>query len=352
MKCGIVGCGKVVEELYVPSLRALPGLRIALACDVDENRVRRFASRHGVPKFGSDMESFAEDIRNLDFIILATPGFTHYEMLRRLLELNKNVLVEKPIALSYSEVEDIRNRATARGGKVCVGHTWRFRDEIRRAKEAIRKGLVGRIQKVNMVHRVGSIFHVSEPRWSWDDERGRMIFLYEQAFHFLDMGIYLAGPVRRFTGIESGFNPHLQATTHIYALGEFQSGATAWIDFQTFSSSNYSYLEVIGTANDVRIRFFPTSFRIYSGRVNPLDELLEDCRRVGSFVFSAAKQKFALSRIPRRALPHHALLEGYVRSIQDKSVPVPVSVEDALPTMACLEMLKAHVYGGCAGANS
>lgn len=341
----LVGCGDIVGEMHMPAWHAIPEVSLVAVCDTKSERRMAFARQYKLnEKSYSSIHDLLETIPDLDFVSIATPGFTHYELCRAAIDAGVHVLVEKPLSLRMEETLDLQERAHKQGVKVCVGHTYRFREPVIRAKEACAQGLVGQIYQVNVVHHGESLFHASEPPWRYQEHENKVL-LYELAIHFLDLQVYFAGPVGKILFLKTDYNHHLKATTRVYALIEHTSGSIGIVDYQVFASSNYTQFEIFGTANDVLIKFFPHYYRLYSGRINPLDELYYDFLRIKDFVLPTLFGKFRKEPVPRRALPHYRLFRRFVDSLLDDSVPVPVSIESVLPTMEFLEMLRTRIYG-------
>ncbi len=344
VRCGIIGCGAVAMEMHMPALRAIPGVRVEAVCEENRHRLGTFLSENGIARGCTDVDTFMDENRKLDFVIVATPGFTHYDLAKRVIERGFHVFIEKPLSLSVAECLDLAKRAKDHSVKVCVGQTWRFRDPVLRGKEACDRGLVGKVYQVNVVHHSGSLFHVSEPAWSWREKEHKTL-LYEHAIHLIDLQVYFAGPAQEILGVEVISDPSLQATTHVYALIKHASGAVAIVDVQAFSSSNFTQCEIYGTANDVQMKFFPHGYRLYSGRVNPVDELYNDFLRLRDFAIPVVSGVIRRPVLPRRVLPHYRILQRFIESVKNEAAAVPVSIGDVLPTMELLEWLGAKVYG-------
>jgi predicted dehydrogenase len=344
VRCGLIGCGNVAAEMHVPAIRALENVRLEAVCDTDPERMATFAAGNGIGKRFARVDEFLDQNGDLDFVIIATPGFTHHAVAKQVIAAGLDVLVEKPLALRHDQCLELKRDAESRGVKVCVGQTWRFRDPVIKAKRALDEGLIGQIYQVTIAHHGGSLFHVSEPCWSWEEKRHRTL-LYDHAIHLLDLAVYFAGPVQRLLGIQVIDDPHLQVTARVYALVEHTSGAVGLVDLQMFASSNFTQCDFFGTANDVQIKFFPHSYQLYSGRVNPLDELCREFTRLKDFVVPRLSRAVWRPAVPPRALPHYRLLVNWVQSLTDPSAKPPVTIDDVLPTMEFLELLANHVYG-------
>ncbi|MDO8873712.1 MAG: Gfo/Idh/MocA family oxidoreductase [Methanoregula sp.] len=93
----------------------------------------------------------SEDIINdddIDAIVIATPVNTHFDLVMKGLESGKHVLVEKPMATSVSEVEQIESLANKQKLVAMVGHTFLYNNAVRYIKKLIDNGDVGEIRYI------------------------------------------------------------------------------------------------------------------------------------------------------------------------------------------------------------
>ena len=328
--------------MHLPALRALAGSRLEIVCDTNRDRLAQVVADWPDVNALTDPDVFVDRSKGLDVVIVATPGFTHYALVRALIDRGVNVFVEKPLALRLDECLDLQRRAETAAVTVCVGQTWRYRDPVLRAREALANGLIGQVYQVNVTHHASSLFHASEPPWSWEEKRHRTL-LYEHGVHLVDLQVLFGGPVRTVTGLTVVTDPNLQATTRIHALAEHWDGVTGITDIQSFSSSNFTRVEVYGSANDVEIKFFPHGFRLYSGRLNPLDELSDSARRLWDYGWPLLRDRLRRPPVPARVLPHYRLLSAFATSLEEGGAP-PVGIADVIPTMAYLEELARVAY--------
>jgi predicted dehydrogenase len=338
----IIGCGSIVEDLHMPALRALPGVKLEAVCDVNHEQLAAFGKRHGISRLYDDIDGFMAECRNLDFVLIATPGFTHFDICRRLMEAGLNVLVEKPVTLSLQETLSLRDLAAKKNIKAGVIQNYRYRDNVLKARADMEKGLVGVVKQVNVVCHGQSLFNFPAP-WSWDEPKCKTL-VYEICLHYLDLETLFAGRVSRLIGGRAFFDKILNCTERVYALVEHENGAIGSIDLQFNSSSNYTHVEVFGSANDIRLKFFPEYYRIYSGNVNPIDEVGFDLKRIMDFALPSIWEKFSKPKVKRRAQSHFRLIKAYVDAIKGEREQVPVSLEDVVPTMELAEELSKFTY--------
>jgi predicted dehydrogenase len=93
-----------------------------------------------------------EDLLNgadLDAVVIATPVRFHYEMAMAALRAGKHVFIEKPMARTEAEAEEIVALAEREGLVVMVGHTFLFSPAVRRMKEIVDAGDIGEVQYIS-----------------------------------------------------------------------------------------------------------------------------------------------------------------------------------------------------------
>jgi len=81
-------------------------------------------------------------------VVIATPAETHYELARRALLAGKDVLVEKPLALTYEQGAELVKLAERRGRILMVGHVLEYHPGIVRLLELVRRGELGKVRYI------------------------------------------------------------------------------------------------------------------------------------------------------------------------------------------------------------
>lgn len=116
-------------------------------CDASEARLNEFAERHP----GAKRVQRVEDIAALDDIqavVLATPAGLHAQHVRLMLESGKDVLVEKPLAMTLAEARELNALAEKLGRVLMVGHTFLFNPSVIETKRQIEQGVLGDLQLI------------------------------------------------------------------------------------------------------------------------------------------------------------------------------------------------------------
>ncbi len=143
LRVGAVGCGYWGPNV-IRNLAELPGFDLYRVCDVDPRQLQHVAARHPHARATLRVEDILDD-PHIEAIYLATPVSTHYALTKLALLAGKHVLVEKPIATTVEEAEELANLAAARGLTLMVGHTFVFSPPVRKVKQLIDERLIGPI---------------------------------------------------------------------------------------------------------------------------------------------------------------------------------------------------------------
>jgi predicted dehydrogenase len=138
-----VGCGYWGPNL-LRNFSSVEGCRVKYVVDQDERR-RRFAesSSPGVKGIVEMEEALADS--EVQAVIIATPAGTHFDLGRRALAAGKHILVEKPLAMSVSEVDELERLSRPKGLKVMAAHTYIYHEAVKYLKDLIDRKALGRI---------------------------------------------------------------------------------------------------------------------------------------------------------------------------------------------------------------
>src|SRR3954471_22357540 len=102
---GVVGCG-YWGPLLVRNFKGLPGCNLKALCDVSDERLRHLKGLYPDVEAVTDYEHFLNGL-NLDAIVIATPVKYHYALAKASLLAGKHTFIEKPMASSSAECEEL-----------------------------------------------------------------------------------------------------------------------------------------------------------------------------------------------------------------------------------------------------
>ena len=134
-------------------------------CDLKKTQVQKFSERYKVERVYCDYRDILKD-DNVDALVIATPAITHYNLVREALNADKDVFVEKPLALNVGEAEELNCLARSKGRVLMVDHILRYHPAIIKLKELIDDNVLGDLQYIYS-HRLNIGLLRSEENILW-----------------------------------------------------------------------------------------------------------------------------------------------------------------------------------------
>lgn len=104
---GVIGAGTISQSIHLPSIRRV-GLNLVYVCDLSPSRAAEVAQQNGVRGTTDPHVIFADP--TVDAVIIATPG-SHAEIAAAAIRANKHVLIEKPVALTVADIDELESLA-------------------------------------------------------------------------------------------------------------------------------------------------------------------------------------------------------------------------------------------------
>jgi predicted dehydrogenase len=219
VRIGIVGIG-FMGMIHYQAASRLGGGRVAAVCSRDPKKLAgdwssiqgNFGPRGGqvdlsaVARYADVAELLADP--EVDLVDLCVPNDEHARLAIRALEAGKDVLVEKPIALTTADADAIVAAAKASGKLLMVGHVLPFFPEFAYAREAIASGRFGKLRAAHLT-RV-----IARPDWSSgiadaDRSGGPAIDLHIHDTHFIGLVCGVPKAVHSRGVVEGGSVVHL-----------------------------------------------------------------------------------------------------------------------------------------------
>jgi UDP-N-acetyl-2-amino-2-deoxyglucuronate dehydrogenase len=223
VRVGLIGCGKV-GQIHAAALRGIAEAELTAVCDVSAERVRTFADRYGVRGY-TDVDAMLNESK-IEAVIIGTPHPLHAAPAIRAAEAGAHVLVEKPLAATLADCDAMLAAAKRAGVLLGAISQRRFYEPVRRMKEAIDAGKIGRpaLGVFTMYSWREPAYYQSDPwRGKWDTEGGGV--LVNQSPHQLDLLRWFMGPIAEVSGYWANVNhPTVEVDDTAVAILRFQNG--------------------------------------------------------------------------------------------------------------------------------
>ncbi|AJY74380.1 Gfo/Idh/MocA family protein [Paenibacillus beijingensis] len=143
IKVAVIGCGAIAQRRHIPEYASNPNVELVAFADPVIERAQLMAETYG----GSSYASFEELLANekVDAVSVCTPNYLHAPMTVAAANAGAHVLVEKPMASSEEEAQQMIEAARRSGVYLMVGHNQRLMPPHVKAKEILESGRLGKV---------------------------------------------------------------------------------------------------------------------------------------------------------------------------------------------------------------
>jgi predicted dehydrogenase len=215
---GIIGCGEVAE-VHARCLRETGGTRIAAVCDVEEERAKAFGARWGAERVTRDARKVFSDPA-VQAVYICTHHDSHLPLALQACEAGKAIFMEKPLALSMKECEEICIAVERAGVPFMMGFKMRFYPMVGRATQFMPSPRMVAAQMMDT--RWPDAFWANDPRRGGGN-------VFSEGVHTFDLLSHLvnAKPVRVYAEAKNFHHASMPIVDGLVATIAFSNGAIA-----------------------------------------------------------------------------------------------------------------------------
>jgi predicted dehydrogenase len=191
-------------------------------CDQDVNRLKQLKGLYPEVQTETSFEKVIAD-KSIDALIIATPVRFHYKMAKASLEAGKHTFIEKPMASSSAECEELNAIAQKNGLTLMIGHTFLYSAPVRKIKEIVKSGDIGQIQYISS-RRLNLGLYQKDINVAWDlapHDLSIILYIMEQA----PLSVNCRGNCHVTPGIEDVTNMALT-----FANNQLATVQNSWLD--------------------------------------------------------------------------------------------------------------------------
>lgn len=255
IRLSVIGVGRMggmhAKNIYK---RRVQGACLAAVCDIDTKKFEYYNKDNKVLKFQSVDELIQS--QSIDAVIIATPHYSHVEIAKKCLAAGLNVLVEKPISVSYGEAYELNKFAKKYSNQVfAIMYNQRTNRMYSKAKELIESGALGEIRRANFIitdwYRSQAYYNQGGWRASWSGEGGGA--LINQCVHQLDILQWLIGMPEKIIAKCNTRNRNITVENEVIAMFEYPNKVFASFTAATNELRGINRLEIAGSKGRIMI---------------------------------------------------------------------------------------------------
>jgi predicted dehydrogenase len=267
-RIGIVGLGTITQTIHLPILSKFSDAEIVAVCDLDRAKAQFVADKFKVRRYYNNFEKMLAIEQDLDGIDICTPTLLHKDMAIAALAEKNNVLVEKPLARTALEAEEIAAAAKKYHQSLMVGMNNRFRPDAMILKSFIEDKALGKL-----FYAKAGWFKKLNPESAWltkKTQSGGGVVL-DLGIVMLDLAFWMMGfpEVKEVTATNYSHHTKDVEDSSVVFL-KMRNGSTLTIEasWSFESTSDFFYCDCFGTDGSGSLNPFRIVKRMHDNLVN------------------------------------------------------------------------------------
>ena len=230
----LIGCGRIAQR-HADLLAGgkIEGARLAALCDVDPGRARQFSERYDVPGFTDMDEMMAQLCDKIDVVTILTESGNHAPHCLKMAAYRKHIVVEKPMALTLDDADQVIRACDQFGVKLFVVKQNRYNLPVQKLRQAMDQGRFGKLVMGSVRVRWcrDQAYYDQAPwRGTWAMDGG--VFA-NQASHHVDMLVWMLGEPEKLFAYGRTALVDIEVEDTGVAIVTFRSGAIGVIEVTT-----------------------------------------------------------------------------------------------------------------------
>jgi len=318
IKIGLVGAGYIALRKHLPIWKSLSGTEVVAISDLDERAARDACEEHGIADYFTDTEEMLLE-NNIDIVDICTPPQTHTPLGKLVLSHDTNALVEKSLALSAAEAEELLEATSASEGDLCTVHQMLFYPPVRKARKHIQSGDIGDVQGMRLfLSTPADKFLLDERSWIHNTEGG---LLTETGPHAIYLAQDFVGDIADVEATGRKFTDVGWVDWDNFFLN--LDGELGTASIRIIHNSNYRAAELDVFGREGRLKLDLQTMQIHQFTRESLDkfDIARSAFKEGiDQIFSTVSN--GVSVLTNRFISgHQALMDGFVSSVRTGTPP-------------------------------
>lgn len=254
-KFALIGCGRISYK-HIDAIKKIENSKLVSLCDINKERAKVKGEENNIPWY-TDYKAMMEN-EDIDIVNILTESGKHAQIFKDIACYKKNVIVEKPMALTLNDADDMIRISDENGIKLFEVKQNRFNPPVQLLRRALDEGRFGKLILGNVRvrwHRDQAYYDQDSWRGTWKEDGG--VFT-NQASHHLDLLEWMMGDVESVFAKSGTFLHKIEVEDTGVALFKFSNGALGTFEATTCTNpvDLEGSLSVLGENGTVEIGGF------------------------------------------------------------------------------------------------
>jgi len=326
MNFALVGCGRIsVKHSELLGNGKINNAKLVAVCDIDEQKAQKVGNKYNVPYY-TDYHKMMQT-EPIDVVSVLTESGNHARDVINLAKYKKHIVVEKPMALTLDDADDMIRACAENNCKLFVVKQNRFNQPVVKLRQALEAGRFGKLVMGTIrVRWCRKQEYYNQDKWrgTWALDGG---VLSNQASHHIDLLQWMLGDVESVFAKSTTALVNIEAEDTAVAILKFRNGALGIIETTTATRpvDLEGSLSVLGEKGSVEISGFAVNEVRHWNFTEPIPEDQD------------IKNKYSVNPPNVYGFGHHAYYQDVVDAIENNKK----SLVEGLDGRKSLELISA-----------
>lgn len=190
LRWGVIGCGGIADRRTIPGMMLAKNAELVAVMDVRADAAEKVRAKYGAKRAYTSDEALLND-PEVDAVYIATPIVLHARQARLAADHGKDILIEKPLAMTSAEGREVIAYCHGKGVKIAAGFMMRFGAHVTNMKKAIAEGKIGKV--VSGYSQFTLWLPYEEGNWRQIKAKAGGGCMMDMAVHCIDLVEYITG---------------------------------------------------------------------------------------------------------------------------------------------------------------
>ncbi len=241
LKWGVAGCGKFMEQTFLPTLLQLKKSKLVSVYSSSKERADFIADKFSALDSFNDFDEFLKS--DFDALYIGSNNADHFEQVIRAAKAKKNILCEKPLSLNSAQAEEMVRVCNENNVFLSVNYVHRFHPLVVKAKELISRQMIGKIVNINVN------FNIDLPpneNFRFKKSLSGGGALRDLGTHLIDVLRFLGGEIDDIKGFVDNVVYKSEVDDYATAVVKFRDSGYGSFSVSFNSKKSFNRIEVVG----------------------------------------------------------------------------------------------------------
>jgi D-xylose 1-dehydrogenase (NADP+, D-xylono-1,5-lactone-forming) len=241
LRWGVAGCGNFAENSLIPTLQVMPKSKLVSLYSGDINRAKSLADKYAAQFAFNNYDEFLTS--EIDCVYISSANVNHYEQVIKAARAGKNIMCEKPLAMSYEQSKEMVEECERNKVLLAVNYVHQYHPLVLKAKEIIDKDMLGKIVSVRADFNID--FAPNE-NYRFKKALSGGGALRDIGTHMINLIRFLGGEIIGINGVMDNIVYKSEVEDFAAAILKFEKGGYGFFNVSYSNRKAFNRIEVLG----------------------------------------------------------------------------------------------------------